>query len=164
MKMRLSAVLLVSTLMLASFSSVALGQEAVEDTDVQFVDCSQVQNIFVSQGQYGDVNITANDRSEAVVEIAQELNISQNQVNACLGNVGGDDGDTPPGEEDTPASEEEETPPAEEEEPEGSKEVIDETMTSGKLPETGGPSLAAVLAGTVLVAGGVALIRAGRDR
>src|SRR3712207_3164832 len=51
--------------------------------NVQYVDCSQVQNAV--QGQYGDATAIGN---KAVAAIANEQDISQNQVNACLGNIG----------------------------------------------------------------------------
>src|ERR687894_1564030 len=60
--------------------------------DVQYVDCSQVQAAV--QGQYGDAGAAADD--ESIAAAANNLGISQSQVNACLGeiNVGDDDGGT----------------------------------------------------------------------
>jgi hypothetical protein len=80
----LAAVLIAAFLIAAPAWSQAEGG----NVDVQYVDCSQVQNAAANQGQYG----TAIGR-EARVELSQELNISQEQVNACLGNIGNNDDD-----------------------------------------------------------------------
>src|SRR4028119_1018079 len=48
----------------------------------QYVDCSQVQ--VALQGQYGDANA---EGDEAVAEVASEQGITQQQVNACLGEI-----------------------------------------------------------------------------
>lgn len=73
----LTAVLLVSP---------AFAKDEGRSANVQYVDCSQVQSVEANQGQYG----VAAGR-EARAELAQELGISQEQVNACLGSMGSDD-------------------------------------------------------------------------
>ncbi len=132
------AVLLAAMLaMVLAAAAPAFAQDATADDgsiaeggDVQYVDCSQVQQAI--QGQYGDATATADDGSVAAA--ANTLGISQTQVNACLGtNV---TGGSP-----TPGSPEPSTPPG------------------GVLPETGGASLLALGAGVLLVAGGLAARR-----
>jgi len=163
MKARFLAVLLVSSLVLASVATVALAQVTVSgdnNTSVQYVDCSQVQ--AAANVQYGDQNAAANDNSTA--EVANELNISQNQVNACLGEIGGNpDDNTPAADDNTPAANDD-TPAAKDNTPasddEGQDDVIAATIPKvDELPETGGPSLLAIGAGLALVAGGASLIR-----
>jgi LPXTG-motif cell wall-anchored protein len=87
--MRLAKLAVLLTALVALSAAPALAQDAIavgggnaQGGDVQYVDCSQVQNAV--QSQYG--NAVADDRAVAIV--ANEQNISQNQVNACLGNVG----------------------------------------------------------------------------
>ncbi len=115
----------------------------------QYVDCSQVQ--VALQGQYGDASAEADDESEAVAEVAAEQGITQQQVNACLGeiNVGDDDGGTVVAIEDG-------TVPAGDD---GSASAAAEGSASAAatetLPETGGASLLALGAGALLVAGGL---------
>src|SRR4028118_1120322 len=111
MKTRLLAVLLVSTLVLATAAPLALAQATAGNdrdngnADITIVDCSQVQNAFGSQGQYG--NASAQYQSEAIAVVSQELNISQNQVNACLGDRpddgNNDDANNEDGDEDANA-------------------------------------------------------------
>lgn len=71
----------------ALLATPALAQANAEagDVDIQVVDCSQVQNAVANQGQYGDARATGEN---AVAAIAQELNITQAQVDACLGDIG----------------------------------------------------------------------------
>ncbi len=164
MKARLLAVLLVSTLVLASTAPVALAQ-ADRDPGVQYVDCSQVQNAV--QGQYGNANAVARDGSEATAEVAQEMNISQNQVNACLGGQAGEGDKNQP--DDDPGKDPTGDPTDENniktDEPEvtaardSEEDVLAGTDPGGKLPNTGGPSLLAAVARVALVVGGASLIR-----
>lgn len=162
MKPRLLAVLLVSSLVLASAAPVALAQEAVEDdresgNNVTIVDCSQVQNAFGSQDQYGNANAIAQFESEAIAVVSHELNITQNQVNACLGGQPDGDNDNTNndnGDNDTEGSDLED----------GEDDVLADTIPDGKLPNTGGPSLLVVVAGVALVVGGASLVRTGRGR
>lgn len=131
---------------------VALAQEAVEDDresgkNVTIVDCSQVQNAFGSQDQYGNANASAQFESEAIAVVSQELNITQNQVNACLGGQ-------PEGDNDAEGSDLED----------GEDDMLADTIPDGKLPNTGGPSLLVVVAGVALVVGGASLVRTERGR
>ena len=159
--MKTSVALFVFTALLVS-TVPALAQVTVSgdnNTGVQYVDCSQVQAAFGAQ--YGDQNAAANDNSEAAV--ANELNISQNQVNACLGESGGNPGDdTPPADNSTPPANN--TPAANDKSPasedEGRDDVLAGTIPkTAVLPDTGGPSLLALGVGVALVAGGISLIR-----
>ena len=125
----------------------------------QYVDCSQVQ--VALQGQYGDASAEADDESEAVAEVAAEQGITQQQVNACLGeindlNQGGDDagdivvgsvaaGTVVAGDDGSAAAGGSASAAAG-----GSASAATET-----LPETGGSSLLALGAGALLVAGGL---------
>ena len=61
--------------------AVAVDDSVAQGGDVQYVDCSQVQAAL--QGQYGDA--VADD--EAVAAVASEQGITQNQANACLGEI-----------------------------------------------------------------------------
>ena len=115
----------------------------------QYVDCSQVQ--VALQGQYGDANA---EGDEAIAEVASEQGITQQQVNACLGeindlNQGGEvAGDVVVGsvaaEGSASAAAGSASAAA------GSASAATET-----LPETGGASLLALGAGALLVAGGL---------
>ena len=117
----------------------------------QYVDCSQVQ--VALQGQYGDASAEADDESEAVAEVAAEQGITQQQVNACLGeiNVGDDDGTVIAIEDGTaPAGDDGSASASASASAAGSASAATET-----LPETGGASLLALGAGALLVAGGL---------
>jgi LPXTG-motif cell wall-anchored protein len=193
----LLAVLLVSTLVLATAAPLALAQAIAGDdqatagkatagddrnddnANITIVDCSQVHNAFV-QGQYGNANASAQYDSDAVAVVAQELDISQDQVNSCLVNVGGDgdgngdgdgdgngdgdgdgDGDgTGDGDGDGDGDGNGDGDAADTDD-EG--DVIAETIPeTDELPETGGSSLLALGAGVALVAGAAFLIRSRR--
>lgn len=149
MKWRFLAAVAASALLVTLSAPAAFGQAIIEDdedetnTNVQIVDCSQVQSAFASQGQYANANAVARD-SEATAEVAQELGITQDQVNNCLGD-GADNKAKDPADGKTL--------------PEGKDEVIDETVQAAKLPETGGPSLLLIGGGLAVVAGALALIR-----
>lgn len=125
-------------------------RERNRDRNVVFVDCSQVQQVFVTQGQYGDANAVAG--GEAVAAVAQDLDISQTQVNACLGNLGGGEetttGETTTGDTTTADTTAETADTA---------GVIASTVPEAdELPDTGGPSGIALAAGCALL--GVGLI------
>ncbi len=144
--------------MVLAAAAPALAQVTVAGDDnnaAQYVDCSQVQ--LAVGAQYGDQNAAASD--ESVATAANELGITQNQVNACLGevsdvnqgedNVGdvvvgsvaaGDDGSASAAAGSASAASE------------GSASAAAATET---LPETGGASLLALGAGALLVAGGL---------
>ena len=126
--------------------------------DVQYVDCSQVQAAV--QGQYGDAGAAADD--ESIAAAANNLGISQSQVNACLGeiNAGGngtvyadDDGGTVYADDDggtVYAADDGGSAAA----AEGGSAAAAAAATE-TLPETGGASLLALGAGALLVAGGL---------
>ncbi len=167
-KTRLLAVLLVSTLVLAMAAPLALAQATAGNgqaiaggdqvtagndrddgnADITIVDCSPVQNVFGSQGQYG--NASAQYLNEAIAVVSQELNITQNQANACLGGQpdDGNNNDSNNADEEAEANEVEE----------GEDAVLAGTDPGGTLPETGGPSLLAVTLGAALIVGGATLI------
>jgi LPXTG-motif cell wall-anchored protein len=176
MKTRLLAVLLVSTLVLATAAPLALAQATAGNgqataggdqatagndrdngnADITIVDCSQVQNAFGSQGQYG--NASAQYRGDAIAVVSQELNISQNQVNACLGDRP-DDGNNDDANNDDANNEDEDANAEATELKDGEEEVLAGTDPGGTLPKTGGPSLLAVTLGAALIVGGATLIR-----
>ena len=155
MKARLLAVLLISTLVLASAAPVAFAQ-AERDPSVQYVDCSQVQGAFASQ--YGNANAIGDGNT---AEVAQELNISQNQVNACLGNLGEEGDEKPPVDDSGKDPDDENTTESEEEtQTDGQAAVLAGTVPKvDELPNTGGPSLLTVALGVALIVGGASLIR-----
>ena len=131
--------------MVLAAAAPAFAQAIGGDVDVQYVDCSQVQAAAAAQGQYGDA--TAGDLGSAAA-IAQELGISQEQVNACLGGVaaGGDiNVNTAAAGGSTAAA----TAAA------AASASSSSSSSAAALPETGGASLIALGAGALLVAGGL---------
>ena len=142
----LAMVLAAAAPVFAQVESEVEGDENNTNT-AQYVDCSQVQ--VALQGQYGDAE--ADD--EAVAEVASDQGITQQQVNACLGeisdlNQGGEDaGDIVVG---TVAADEGSASAA------GSASASASASAAAEvLPETGGASLLALGAGALLVAGGL---------
>ncbi len=169
MKARLLAVLLVSTLVLASAAPVTLAQAIAgnnqatsgkNNTERQYVNCSQVQNAFT--GQYAVQDQYAAADGEANAEISQDLNISQTQVNDCLG--GQPDGNNDTAANDTAANDTAANDTAANTLEDGKDDVLAGTDPGGTLPDTGGPSLLAVALGAALIVGGASLIRTGRGR
>jgi len=143
--------------MVLAAAAPALAQVTVagdDNTSAQYVDCSQVQ--IAVGAQYGDQNAAASD--ESIATAANELGITQNQVNACLGEVSdvnqGTEGvgdiviDEETGSVVAVAADEGSASAASE----GSASAAAATET---LPETGGASLLALGAGALLVAGGL---------
>jgi LPXTG-motif cell wall-anchored protein len=136
--------------------AVAVDDSVAQGGDVQYVDCSQVQAAL--QGQYGDA--VADD--EAVAAVASEQGITQNQVNACLGEVsdvnqGNDNvGDVVGDDDDATAAAAAEAD-ASAAAAAGSAAAGSAAAASApaELPETGGASLLALGAGALLVAGGL---------
>ncbi|QIN85006.1 LPXTG cell wall anchor domain-containing protein [Rubrobacter tropicus] len=148
--------------MVLAAAAPALAQDAVavdEGTatggDVQYVDCSQVQELTVNQGQYGDAVAAADDESAAVAGIAQELGITQQQVNACLGEVGAVAGGDINVDGSAAADEGSASAAADEGSASAAAEGSASAAAEGELPETGGASLLALGAGALLVAGGL---------
>ncbi len=174
MKARLLAVLLVSTLVLTSAAHVALAQAIAgnnraiagdnqatageNNTERQHVNCSQVQialgGQYAAQGQYAGAD------GDATAEIAEDLNITQSQVNDCLGGQPNEGDDNARDDETDDRADESETTVASA----GRDDVLAGTDPGGTLPDTGGPSLLAAAAGFALVLGGASLIRTGRGR
>jgi hypothetical protein len=122
-----------------------------DDTEIQFVDCSQVVAIAANQGQYGD--------AEDEAAIAAELNITVEQVNGCLGGVAiGDEGadDHVNGTDDDGDGTVDETDEAAASDDAAASEGSAAAAASGgTLPDTGGASLLALGAGALLVGGGL---------
>jgi hypothetical protein len=142
-----------------------------QDRNVVFVDCSQVQQVFVTQGQYSDANAVAVGDGEAVAAVAQDLDISQAQVNACLGNLGGGEetttgdtttgdtttGDTTTGDTTTGDTTRDTTTGDTTAETADTAGVIASTVPEAdELPDTGGAGGIALAAGCALL--GVGLI------
>ena len=133
--------------MVLAAAAPAFAQAVGGNVDVQYVDCSQVQAAAAAQGQYGDASADADASAgdfasaadaDAAAAIAQELGITQAQVNACLGGI---DNDEVSGGGTTTVT-------------------VTTTATStataaAELPSTGGTSLLALGAGALLVAGGL---------
>ena len=147
--------------MVLAAAAPAFAQAVAGDVNVQYVDCSQVQAAAAAQGQYGDATADADASAgdfasaadaDAVAEIAQELGITQAQVNACLGgidnDVNGDDGGAT-------------TTVTVSASGSGSASATSSATSSAsasaaaELPSTGGASLFALGAGALLVAGGL---------
>ncbi|HET7271611.1 MAG TPA: LPXTG cell wall anchor domain-containing protein [Rubrobacter sp.] len=147
--------------MVLAAAAPAFAQAVGGNVDVQYVDCSQVQAAAAAQGQYGDASADADAsagdfasaaNAEAVASIAQELGITQAQVNACLGGIdndtttggGGGGGTTTVTVTSTSTS----TSTA-------SASSSASASAASELPSTGGASLFALGAGALLVAGGL---------
>lgn len=143
----------------------AFAQATAGDVNLQYVDCSQVQSAVAQQYNSGDArtddDATAGNNgsaanTEATAEIAQELNISQEQVNACLGADGAPtDNDTDDGADNSPAGKVNK-----------STDVVPGTKSASELPNTGGAPLPGAAAGIALVAAGMLsvglIVRRGR--
>jgi hypothetical protein len=160
------AVLCMALVALACVPAFAQDEGEGRDGNVIIVDCSQVQQVVASEGQYGDANAVAVNDSEAVAQISQRLDISRSQVNACLGNIGGadeettDEGTTDEGTTDEGTTDEETT--ADEETTEetmvrdGETIIMPDELGATALPDTGGPGGYGLAAGCALL--GVGLI------
>lgn len=138
--------------MVLAAAAPALAQVTVagdDNTSAQYVDCSQVQAAVGAQ--YGDANAAAND--ESIAAAANELGITQNQANACFGelsdvNQGEDNvGDIVVG---SAAADEGSASAAS-----SASASASASAAAEELPETGGASLLALGAGALLVAGGL---------
>lgn len=151
----------------------AFAQATGGDVSVQYVDCSQVAAVAAVQGQYGDATATSGDiGSAAAAEISNELGISIEQVNACLGGVaaGGDivveedvvEEDVV--EEDAVVEEDKDVAEAAAPAAPAAEAKAPAVVASAGaapaapaqvLPDTGGASMISLFAGVVLVAGGL---------
>ncbi|HEX2742737.1 MAG TPA: hypothetical protein VHM69_20015 [Rubrobacter sp.] len=144
----------------------AFAQATAGDVNIQYVDCSQVQAAVAEQYNSGDAiaadNATAGNNgsaanAEATAEIAQELGISQEQVNACLNGADGapTDNGADDGADTTTAGK-----------VNSSTDVIPQTKSASELPNTGGAPLPGAVAGFALVAAGILsvglIVRRGR--
>jgi hypothetical protein len=161
----------VAALLLWGLSAVpAFAQATAGDVNLQYVDCSQVQSAVAQQYNSGDArtddDATAGNNgsaanTEATAEIAQELNISQEQVNACLNGADGapTDNGTDDGTDDG-------TDTTTEGDVSTSADVKKNTLSASELPNTGGAPLSGAVAGIALVAAGILsvglIVRRGR--
>ncbi len=144
-------------------------RDSNRDRNVVFVDCSQVQQVFVTQGQYKDDNAVPVGEGEAVAAVAQDLDISQSQVNACLGNLGGGEetttgdtttGDTTTGDTTTGDTTTGDTTTAKTADTDDEGDVIAGTIPEAdELPDTGGASGLALAAGCALLGVGLLVNR-----
>ena len=150
----LAMVLAAAAPVFAQVESEVEGDDNTTST-AQYVDCSQVQ--IALQAQYGDASANAEDDSDAVAEVASDQGITQQQVNACLGeiNVDGDDGDDAAAAAAAAAAAGEGSAAAAATAAAGSASAASSASAAAELPETGGASLLALGAGALLVAGGL---------
>ena len=129
--------------MVLAAAAPAFAQAVGGDVNVQYGDCSQVQAAAAAQGQYGDASASAGDvGSAAAAEIAQELGITQAQVNACLGGIDVNNGGTTTVTVSASGSS-------------SASSSASASASAATLPDTGGASLFALGAGALLVAGGL---------
>jgi hypothetical protein len=149
MKARLIAVLVISLLIVLLVATAVYAKDN-RGPNVQYVDCSQVQNAV--GGQYGSATAIGRD---ATAEVAQELNISQNQVNACLGNIGVDE-TTEKTDETTEETTGKERSGEETTVVDGQTILMPKGVAADKLPDTGGPT-----GGGFVLAAGCALLGVG---
>lgn len=157
--MRKTMLLAAMLAMVVIAAAPAFAQATGGDVSVQYVDCSQVAAVAATQGQYGDATATSGDiGSAAAAEISNELGISIEQVNACLGGVaaGGDivveEEDKVVAEVAAPAA----APAAEAKAPAAVASAGAAPAAPAQvLPDTGGVSVISLFAGVVLVAGGL---------
>ena len=143
--------------MVLAAAAPAFAQAVAGDVNVQYVDCSQVQAAAAAQGQYGDASADASGVSTAAAaEIAQELGITQQQVNACLGGINvGNGGTTTVTVSASGSSSSSASSSSSSSASASSSSSASASSSSATLPETGGASLFALGAGALLVAGGL---------
>lgn len=142
----------------------ALAQANAEAGDVQIVDCSQVINVIVSQGQYGDASAVADGiGNAAAAEVANELGITVDQVNGCLGGVNGggddDDGDDGNGDGgddngDNGNNNDDDNNAGDTDDPD---DVVAGTTPNQTLSDTGGVPIGVLMAGLILAGSGLLL-------
>ena len=160
------AILWTALVTLACGSALAKDGDKNRDRNVVFVDCSQVQQIFVTQYQYGDANAVVVGNGEAVAAVAQDLDISQNQVNACLGNLGGGEetttGDTTTGDSTTADTTTGDTTTGDSTTADTAGVIASTVPEAEELPETGGPGGYVLAAGCALLGVGLILNRIAR--
>lgn len=137
------------------------------DVNIQYVDCSQVANVAAAQGQYGDASANARGiGNSAAASIANELNISVEQVNACLGSVGDDGNGGGTTDEETTNGEttEETTEPTRAGDVTSEDDVVPGTASKKTLADTSGPSLMLPTAGMILTGAGLLMLGVLRRR
>lgn len=150
----------------------ALAQAVGGDVNVQYVDCSQVAAVAATQGQYGDATATSgNIGSAAEASIANELGISIEQVNACLGGIETDIIEAPEVvvpehkvvvHEEEPVVHEHEVVVEHQEPAPAPAPVVEHEAAPAPikvLPDTGGASFLTLGAGALLIAGGLLVRR-----
>ena len=143
-------------------SAPAFGQATAVDEgdDVTVEDsfntiCPQVVTAVGEQNNYGDANSAATDNSEAAAAVAQDFDISVEQVNECLSGAG--DGDGSAGEDQYDNGDDNGDDNRAED------DVIDSTVPNQKLPDTGGVPLSGLLlVGFALICTGSAILRGRR--
>jgi LPXTG-motif cell wall-anchored protein len=128
--------------MVLAAAAPAFAQATAVGGSVQYVDCDQIQAAVTGQYNVGN--------QQDLAGIAQDLGVSQNQVNACYGSVavGGDVNVDGGG---TAAAKHTATATASAGDGGGAATAA----AGGELPDTGGASLIALGAGALLVAGGL---------
>ena len=114
-----SGVALAMALLLACalLATPAFAQANARGGTLQYVDCDQIVSVAAIQYHVRDVS--------------QELDITQEQVRACIGDDGADTKD----------------------------DVLADTIVEGALPDTGGLSVPALAAYALVVAGALSLVR-----
>ena len=142
--MRRALLLAAVVAMVLAAAAPAFAQATAVGGSVQYVDCDQIQAAVT-----GQFNV-ANDQDLAAV--AQYLNVSQNQVSACLDSVAAG-GDINVG--DGTAAAKKHTATATATATAGGGGGSASAAAGGELPDTGGASLFALGAGALLVAGGL---------
>jgi hypothetical protein len=174
------AVILASLLALGLMVSPAFAQAEAGNANLVIVDCSQVQTAIAQQYNSGDAVAVSEQYGVAISAIAQDLDISQSQVNSCLGGVPPEGttpenptDENPTGETPTDENPTGETPTDGTTAPDSSVGAVDNpndvlagTISKGELVNTGGMPLSVAAASLALVAVGMFLagtiIRRGR--
>lgn len=142
-------------------------EDGVNVEDSFNVICPQIITVFGQQNNYDDANAGASGDSEAAAAVAQEFDVSIEQVNQCLSGAGGGDGtasddqyddgngDDTTGDDTTGDDTTGDTTDVTEDDG-----VIQETIPNQKLPDTGGMPLSGLLVvGFALICAGSAILR-----
>lgn len=171
-------VIAATLLMCGLAAAPAFAQANAGNANIQIVDCSQVQTAVVQQYNNGDA-VAVSQYGDAIAVIAQALDISQSQVNNCLG---GTTPETTTSETTTPETTTSETTSPETRTSESTtaetttapnssvgavnnpNDVVPGTIAKGELVNTGGLPLTVAAAGLALMAVGImrSIIRRGR--
>jgi hypothetical protein len=132
--------------MVLAAAAPAFAQASAVGGSVQYVDCDQIQ--AAATGQYN----VANDQDLAAV--AQSLNVSQNQVSACLGSIAAG-GDVNIGGGPTVTVHADTASPTAAASPTATATATATASAPAELPPTGGTQILALGAAVLLVAGGL---------